>query len=76
MPKPRPLDEMRARLHPELGRVGDLVPPCVVGQLGPLWAWRRKEGVRYPFDLSPLRLFKCRQMFLLVVPGLDRQNPE
>jgi hypothetical protein len=75
MPKPRPLDEMRAQLHPELGQVGDSVPPCAVGQLGPLWAWRRNGGVRYPSDLDQLRLFKCRQMFLLVVPGLDRENP-
>jgi hypothetical protein len=71
IPKPRPLDEVKASTHPKLGRVGDLVPPCVVGQLGPLKAWRRREGAHYPSDLSPLRLYKCRQMFLLVVPGIS-----
>jgi hypothetical protein len=70
MPKSRPLDEVKVSTHPNLGRKGDLVPSCVVGQLGPLRAWRRREGARYPSDLSPLRLYKCRQMFLLVVPGL------
>ncbi|KPK90117.1 MAG: hypothetical protein AMJ88_16605 [Anaerolineae bacterium SM23_ 63] len=70
MPKPQPLDEAKVSMHPKLGRVGDVAPPCVVEQLGPLREWRRREGVRYPSDLSPLRLYKCRQMFLLVVPGL------
>jgi hypothetical protein len=72
IPEPQPLDEIKAQLKPELGRAGDLVPPCAVEQLGPLWTWRRKEGIRYPSDLSSLCLFKCRQMFLLVVPGLAR----
>ena len=70
MPKPQPLDEVKVSMHPKLGCVGDLVPPCAIEQLGPLQAWRRGEGVRYPSDLGPLRLYKCRQMFLLIVPGL------
>jgi hypothetical protein len=70
MPNPRPLDEVKVSKHPNLGCVGDLVPPCIVGHLGPLQAWRRREGTRYPSDLGSLRLYKCRQMFLLVVPGL------
>jgi len=70
IPKQQPLGEVKVSMHSNLGRAGDLVPPCIVGQLGPLRAWRRGEGARYPSDLSPLRLYKCRQMFLLVVPGL------
>jgi hypothetical protein len=69
-PKPQPLDKVKVSIQPNLGRVGDLVPPCIVGQLGPLRAWQRGKGARYPSDLNPLQLYKCRQMFLLVVPGL------
>jgi hypothetical protein len=72
LPKPQPLNKVKVSMHPKLGRRGDLVPPCVVEGLGPLWAWRRNEGARYPSDLGQLRLYKCRQMFLLVLPGLAR----
>ena len=70
IPKSQPLDKVKVSTQPNLGRVGDLVPPCIVVQLGPLRAWRRRKGARYPSDLNPLRLYKCRQMFLLVVLGL------
>jgi hypothetical protein len=70
IPKPQPLDKVKVSIQPNLGRVGDLVPSCIVRQLGPLQAWRRGEGARYPSNLSRLRLYKCCQMFLLVMPGL------
>jgi hypothetical protein len=69
IPQPQPLDELKASMVPMLGRIGDLVPPCVVEQLGPLREWRKCEGAWYPTDLRQLRLYKCCQMFLLVVPG-------
>lgn len=75
IPHPQPLDEVRVSTHPNLGGVGDLVPPCIVEYLGPLWAWRKRDGARYPSDLGSQRLYKCRQMFLLVVPGLVEGQP-
>ena len=71
MPSPRPIDEIMTRMHPKLGRVGDLAPPCAIEQLGTVEAWMEAHNVCYPDVIKPLRLFKCRQMFLLVVPGLE-----
>jgi hypothetical protein len=72
MPQPQPLDEVKVSMNPKLGRIGDLTPPCVIERLGPLREWLRGEDVRYPSDLGLLELYKCRQMFLVVVPGLAR----
>jgi hypothetical protein len=47
------------------------IPPCVVEQLGTLGDWMGKGKTRYPPQLWPLRLMKCAQMFLLVVPGVS-----
>jgi hypothetical protein len=47
------------------------IPLCVVEQLGTLGDWMGKGKIRYPPELWPLRLMKCAQMFLLVVPGIS-----
>lgn len=70
MPLPVILDKLGARRDPGRGEPGDRIPPCAVQRLGHLSDWREPTGVEYPADLGPLWLFKCRQMFLLVVPGL------
>jgi hypothetical protein len=74
IPQPQPLDKAKASMYPKLGRIGDLVPPCVVEKLGPLREWRRREGACYPYHLSQLQLYKCRQMFLLVVLGESKDQ--
>lgn len=70
MPKPEPISEVSARSAPDRGAVGDLAPPCALRHLGRLADWEGEVTLPYPPPLGPLRLFKCRQMFLLVVPGL------
>ena len=67
MPRPKPIDEAS---KPKLGHFGELAPPCAVESLGILEAWQRAGEVRYPEELGLLKVYKCRQMFLLVVPGL------
>ena len=52
------------------GKVGDLCPACAISQLAHVGHWQGHGGVNYPDELSPLRLFKCRAGFWLVVPGL------
>ncbi|TET85419.1 MAG: hypothetical protein E3J37_01975 [Anaerolineales bacterium] len=67
MPRPQPIDEAS---KPRLGQSGELVPPCAVEYFGSLDAWQSAGEVRYPEALGSLKVYKCRQMFLLVVPGL------
>ncbi|NIS82368.1 MAG: hypothetical protein GTO14_19660 [Anaerolineales bacterium] len=74
MPAPQPLVEIELYGRPELGRIGELAPPCAIEQLGDLASWQGSEGIAYPEHLSALRIFKCRQMFLLVVPGIRNHN--
>jgi hypothetical protein len=76
IPSPCPLDEIKAKMQPKLGRIGDLAPPCAIEQLGGLEAWMGAHDVHCPDVMKPLRLFKCRQMFLLVVPGLKDSSPQ
>ena len=47
------------------------IPSCIVEQLGTLGDWMGKDKILYPPDLWHLRLMKCSQMFLLVIPGLS-----
>ena len=70
MPQPKPIDEASKS---KLGQSGGLAPPCAVESLGNLEAWQGAGEVRYPEELGSLEVYKCRQMFLLVVPGL-REN--
>jgi len=67
MPRPKPIDEA-SKL--KLSQFGELAPPCAIEYLGSLEAWQRAGEVRYPKELGSLKVYKCRQMFLLVVPGL------
>ena len=75
MPLPCPLDAPTVRLSPELGEAGDLCPPCAVQHFGSLEAWLGGDLGHLPPGLGPLRLFRCRRWFLLVVPGLRDNRP-
>jgi hypothetical protein len=76
MPLPCPLDAPTVRLSPELGEAGDLCPPCSVQHFGSLEAWLGGDLGHLPLGLGPLRLFRCRRWFLLVVPGLRDDRPQ
>jgi hypothetical protein len=75
MPLPCPLDAPTVRLSPEMGQAGDLCPPCSVQHFGSLEAWLGGDLGHLPPGLGPLRLFRCRRWFLLVVPGLRDDRP-
>jgi hypothetical protein len=70
MPSPVRIDEVAQRRAPGLGEVGDWAPPCCLEQLGPVKEWRLARRFSIPESFKDFRLFKCRQMFFLVVPGL------
>lgn len=53
-----------------LGRSGDLAPQCALEHLGDLTTWQKHIRERYPDRYSNLRVFKCRQMLMLIVPGI------
>jgi hypothetical protein len=55
--------------------VGDLAPPCAVQALGSLASFLGSKAKGFGADLQPLRVFKCRLMYLLVVPGLTDEKP-
>jgi hypothetical protein len=74
MPYPQPLVEIETYARPQLGQLGDFAPPCAIEQLGHLKAWGENSGLEFPQALATLRIFKCRQMFLLVVPGLHHER--
>jgi hypothetical protein len=60
---------------PARGRPGDLAPPCALQTLGSLAQFAGDAAGRYSADLHPLRVLKCRKLFLLVVPGLRDDRP-
>jgi hypothetical protein len=70
MPHPQPLSEKEPSYSPDKGKPGDLCPPCAKQQLGSLEHWQGHNNQSFPPDLLKLRLFKCRQWFWLVVPGI------
>ncbi len=74
MPEPVPLSPDDPAYTVDKGQPGDLCPPCAKQQLAHLGHWLR-NGARIPKELLPLRLFKCRQWFWLVVPGLHDAEP-
>lgn len=77
IPPPHPIGENKSKGEPFLGRLGELAPPCAVEQLGSFAEWQRGMEHCFPAELKPLRVFKCRHMFLLVIPGLrDHQAGE
>ena len=58
------------------GRPGDFCPPCAKQQLGYLGHWQGYRGLAFPAELLGLRLFRCRLLFWLVVPGLYDHTPD
>lgn len=75
-PLPQPLQVDAPTYSIDKGLPGDLCPPCCKQVLGSLGDWHGHHGRRYPDDLHALRLFKCRQWFWVVVPGLKHDNPQ
>jgi hypothetical protein len=75
IPKPQPLDADDPTYSIDKGRPGDLCPPCAKQQLAHLGHWQGHGKQQFPTELLPLRLFKCRQWYWLVVPGLRDDAP-
>jgi hypothetical protein len=73
MPLPVPItpddNDLLAR-----GKPGDYCPPCATHQLASLGHWQSHKAQDFPPALLPLRLFRCRQGYWLVVPGLKHQD--
>jgi hypothetical protein len=75
-PEPLPLDPASENYSIDKGKPGDLCPPCVLQQVSSLQHWQGYKGKNYPEELLPLRLFKCRKGFWLVIPGLLDNEPQ
>ena len=75
MPDPTPLDPNGPAYSVDKGQPGDLCPPCAKQQLSSLAHWQGHGGQHFAAALLPLRLFKCRRWFWLVVPGLEDAAP-
>lgn len=66
-----------AHATPEIGEPDDLAPPCAVRHFGSLGDWVGPKSSGFSDEELRLRLFECRQKFLLVVPGVsDARDPE
>lgn len=76
MPEPTPIGRSRAGPSLEIGEPGDLAPPCAVRHFGSLADWLGPRSGGYSDDVLTLRLFECRQKFLLVVPGIHNDRPQ
>jgi hypothetical protein len=73
-----PLQPMGDRFNsdvPQTGSPEDLWPPCAMTQLGRLERWQDAAGGSVPQALLLLRVFKCAQMLLFVIPGLEDDKP-
>jgi len=57
------------------GKPGNLCPACAKQSIGSVEHWRGHQGTSYPKELEPLRLFKCKMWFWMVVEGLEDANP-
>jgi hypothetical protein len=75
MPDAVPLDSTEGSYTKDKGQPGDLCPPCAKSQHASLQLWQAPGKQQFPAELLPLRLFKCRQWFWLVVPGLYDDEP-
>jgi hypothetical protein len=75
IPDPQPLNAEDENYSPDKGKPGDLFPPCVKHNLSSLGHWQGHGKRTFPEELLPLRLFKCRMWFWLVVPGLYEDDP-
>jgi hypothetical protein len=74
-PDPVPLNPDDPDYSIDKGQPGDLCPPCAKQNLSQLGHWQQNGGQHFPEEIHSLRLFKCRQWFWLVVPGLHQHNP-
>ncbi|QLE46496.1 hypothetical protein FD723_40505 (plasmid) [Nostoc sp. C052] len=77
-PEIKPLDEKDPLYSIDKGNPGDLAPTCALCQHSSLensQKGSRSEG-KFPQELLPLRLFRCRQGLFLVVPGLYDDSPQ
>ena len=70
-----PLNPLDPTYTQDKGQPGNLCPTCVLQQLGNLGHWQGDNKQTYPEELLPLRLFKCRTWFWLVVLGLYDADP-
>ena len=50
-----------------LAVVGHHLPSCVIQEVGFLADWGRETNIAVPEDVAHLPVYKCQQMFLLVV---------
>ena len=69
LPPPKQEEEHGLAEFPAVAPI-ELTPACVIQDLGRLRNWRGKVALVYPKEFENERLFKCRQMFLLVIPGI------
>lgn len=76
MPAPVALAADAPDYDPDRGEPGDLCPPCAMHHIGALETWEGHKRYFVPEELLPLRLFKCRQDFWLVVIGLRDDRPK
>jgi hypothetical protein len=75
IPDPLPLNPDEPSYSMDKGQPGDLCPPCAKQQLAHLGHWQGHRRLQFPEEILTLRLFKCRQWFWLVVPGLYDADP-
>lgn len=77
MPDPVVIGEARALETPEIGQAEEQAPPCAVRHYGSLGDWLGPKAGGFAAEVLELRLFECRQKFLLVVPGIlqERRPP-
>jgi hypothetical protein len=72
-PLPQDQGERVSSPSPERDSNGELALPCSIMQLGSLDDWQEFLG-KYPREVQDLRVFKCKQMLLFVIPGLIEDN--
>jgi len=70
MPRPRRIEAGDVRSEEGRGPLGDLAPPCAALARGGLGAFLGARSAGLNPGLLPLRVFKCRMRYVLVVPGL------
>ncbi len=75
MPGLKKLEANQTEQISRLGHDGELVPICALEQLGSLEEWQENIGETYPAQFLQWRVFKCRQMMMLIVPGLPNDEP-
>ena len=74
IPDPVLIDQEWSLQTPEIGDAGDQAPPCAVRHYGSLADWLGPKASGFPGEVLNLRLFECRQRFLLVIPGVRNEK--